>query len=126
MDHINILKRAYSRFSEGLEALEDDLDRDGVIQRFEHTFELVWKTLKISLEKMGLRATSPKDIFRIAAREGFIADPKVWFVFLELRNLASHVYREEYAKKVADSFVDFKNETEKVIGKLEVDKKRKD
>jgi len=40
------LKEALRRLNEGLKKAKDQLDRDGVIQRFEFTFELLWKTLK--------------------------------------------------------------------------------
>lgn len=37
---------AVDKLSEGIRQASDELDRDGVIQRFEFTFELFWKTLK--------------------------------------------------------------------------------
>lgn len=124
MKHLSILKKEFDRFIEGSNAIHDDLDRDGAIQRFEYTFELVWKALKIELTQLGLDAASPREVFRLASRNGFIENPKTWFQFLELRNLASHVYREDYAKKVAESFPSFEVETRKVIVKIE--EKQKD
>lgn len=41
------LKDAYQRLEEGVKQAKDELDKDGVIQRFEFTFELLWKALKL-------------------------------------------------------------------------------
>ena len=35
------LKDAYQRLEEGVKQAKDELDKDGVIQRFEFTFELI-------------------------------------------------------------------------------------
>ncbi len=121
-NELAILKKAFARFSEALGLIRDDLDRDGAIQRFEYTFELLWKTLKRRIEFQGLQAASPRETFRIGAKLGLINDPNVWFSFLELRNLASHVYREEYAVKVSAAFPHFKECVEQVIHALEQSK----
>lgn len=47
------LKHAFFRLKESTENAVDELDRDGVIQRFELTFELFWKAIKILLEHEG-------------------------------------------------------------------------
>lgn len=40
------LKSALKSLKEGVGMVKDDLDRDGVIQRFEFTFELFWKVIQ--------------------------------------------------------------------------------
>ena len=40
------LKKAFKRLDEAVKEASDELDRDGVIQRFEFTFEMFWKTVK--------------------------------------------------------------------------------
>lgn len=50
--------RAYSRLREVAEddpGRLSDLEREGLIQRFEYTFELAWRTLKDRLEYYGMR-----------------------------------------------------------------------
>lgn len=48
------LQYAFSRLKEGADSAADELDKDGVIQRFEFTFELLWKTLKLFLADQGI------------------------------------------------------------------------
>ena len=94
--------------------------RDGAIQRFEYTCELVWKTLKEHIESLGGNArNNPKDTFRVAADQELIADPLVWFEFLKDRNLASHLYDNSAMDKVFADIPKFVAETEKVITAIE-------
>jgi len=118
-DFLNPLKKAFSRYTESLQDIITDRDRDGAIQRFEYTFELSWKTLKRVLSNRGLEANSPKEVFRLSAQEGLIADPLKWFDFLTKRNLKTHVYEEDIAYDVASIFQAFKTEVEHLIDTLE-------
>lgn len=94
--------------------------RDGAIQRFEYTCELVWKTLKEHIESLGQNArNNPKDTFRVAADQELIEDPQVWFEFLKNRNLASHLYDNKAMDKVFGDIPEFVAETEKVIVAIE-------
>jgi len=45
---------ALSSLEEGVKEAKGELEKDGVIQRFEFTFELMWKTLKIFLYDEGI------------------------------------------------------------------------
>jgi len=70
-----------------------ELEKDGVIQRFEFTFELVWKTLKDYLEEQGvlLDVASPKKILRQAFKENLLLDGELWLQMLEDRNRLSQL-----------------------------------
>ena len=53
--------------------------RDGVIQRFEFTFELSWKMLKRYLEEFGLEKVdglNNRDLFRVGFEQGLLDDPE--------------------------------------------------
>jgi nucleotidyltransferase substrate binding protein (TIGR01987 family) len=92
------LEQAYSRLEEALAVPRDEvLALDGTIQRFEFTFEMAWKTLKVYLEDQGIIAHSPKGCLREAFKIGWIAEEEPWLAVLQARNMTSHVYNEEMA-----------------------------
>ena len=87
--------RAYSLLSEALEREIEDLnqlEREGVVQRFEYTFELAWKTLKDHLECSGviLNPVTPRNIFQEATSAGLVMDSQVWEDMIKDRNKMSH------------------------------------
>ena len=89
--------RAYALLREALEAEVKDLsqlEREGVIQRFEYTFELAWNTLKDRLEYDGvvLDTVSPRNVIRVAFRAKLIDDGDAWIDMLTDRNLMAHTY----------------------------------
>jgi len=97
-----------------------ELERDGVIQRFEYTFELAWKTIRRVLIAMGRSdvSSSPKPIFRDAFEEGHIEDVELWFKFLEARNLTTHIYNSVQAEKVVKVAKEFLPNVEKLLKKI--------
>lgn len=82
---------------------QDALYRDGLIQRFEFTVELSWKSLKEYLEDQGfvLAASSPRSVLKDAYAAGVIQDAECWNQILTARNITSHVYDEKTADNVA-------------------------
>ena len=95
--------KAVERLAEALAAPPSDLTRDAVIQRFEFSFELAWKSLKAYLEGQGSAAPNPRAALREAFAQGLIAseqDADAWMVMLEDRNLTSHTYREDLAQAI--------------------------
>lgn len=77
----------------GVEAL-NQLEREGVIQRFEYTFELAWNTLKDRLEYDGIafQSVTPRSVIRQAFQSGLIENGETWLDMLTDRNLSSHTY----------------------------------
>jgi nucleotidyltransferase substrate binding protein (TIGR01987 family) len=80
----------------------NDRDKAGVIQAFEFTFELAWKTIQKAVEEQGLQAGSPKLAFKAAFQVGWIQEKEQadWVRLLEDRNLTSHTYKEELANEI--------------------------
>lgn len=80
----------------------NDRDKAGIIQAFEFTFELAWKTVQKAVEKQGLPAGSPKLAFKAAFQVGWIRENEQehWVKILEDRNLTSHTYKEELANEI--------------------------
>ncbi len=99
--------------------MRTDRDKAGAIQAFEFCYELTWKILKRALESQGLEASSPKDTFRKAAKEGFITDPELWFEFQQKRNLTVRTYEQENIESVITIFDNFSNELSAILIKIE-------
>ncbi len=91
---------ALDRLREGVAEARDELDTDGVIQRFEFCFELLWKTLKVFLDDRGVEARSPKDCLREAFSQGWITDEDSFLDMLADRNKTTHIYSREESWKI--------------------------
>lgn len=91
-------RRAFSLLREAFELRRDrplsDLEKEGVIQRFEYTWELAWKTIKDYLEKEGvvLEKITPKAVIVAAIEARVITDKEAWMRALDDRNRMNHVY----------------------------------
>jgi nucleotidyltransferase substrate binding protein (TIGR01987 family) len=86
-----------------------DLEKQGVIQGFEFTFEMAWNVMKDYLEEQGINGIiGSKNAIRHAFNKGLIDDGEVWMEMVKGRNLASHSYDQEIAerllKKIRESF----------------------
>lgn len=69
-----------------------------MIQTYEFTFELAWKTLKDYLEEKGVIVKFPRDTIKEAFRYELIEDGELWLDMLQKRNLMAHTYDEETAE----------------------------
>ncbi len=93
-----------SGIAQSLENPENELLRDGVIQRFKYTMDLSWKMIQrylkhvAQVEESGIR--TKKDLFREAARLGLLSKVEDWFGYDEARNETSHTYDENIAQAV--------------------------
>jgi nucleotidyltransferase substrate binding protein (TIGR01987 family) len=90
-------QRAFSLLREAMErdlSELSQLEKEGVIQRFEYTFELAWKVLKDKMENDGLilDQVSPKVVVRQAYAAKYIDRPESWLRMIGDRNLMSHTY----------------------------------
>lgn len=92
--------RALLKLEQGVHQAMDDLGRDGVIQRFEFTYEQAWKTMKLWLAAKGIDARNPKDVLGAALDQGLIDDGNLWSDIHSNRNLMSHTYNVEEAQRV--------------------------
>jgi nucleotidyltransferase substrate binding protein (TIGR01987 family) len=84
----------------------------GVVQNFEFTYELAWKCIAkwLAQNTPDVKSTNlpKKQIFRLAADYGLIAEQTQWFDFNDYRNLTSHTYDGEIVGEkiaVAENFV---------------------
>lgn len=97
----NLLK-AHAQLTKGLAiAQPSDIEQQGIIQSFEFTFELSWKTMKDFLESKGVDAAFPRDVIKEAFQAGLVEDGELWLTMLDQRNVLAHTYD----KKRADTAV---------------------
>ena len=74
----------------------DEMIKEALIQRFEYTHELAWKTLQDYFRYQGTSDLyGSRDVFRKALEVGLINDGAKWFESIQSRNLTSHVYDEQ-------------------------------
>lgn len=81
------------------------LEKEGIIQRFEYTFELAWKLLKDKMEFDGIQLDliSPKGVVRQAYAAKYIDSAELWLKMMGDRNLMSHTYNFATFEKVIES-----------------------
>lgn len=88
-------KKAQTFLKESLEKESlSKLEQAGIVQAFEFTFELAWKTLKDYLNYKGVEVLYPRDVLKEAFKSGLIEDGELWMDMLGSRNLMSHTYKE--------------------------------
>lgn len=75
----------------------NELELAGLVQTFEFSFELTWKTLKDLLEFEGFDVASPRSVFRTALEAKHLSSDQCEIMLEALikRNLLSHTYDEE-------------------------------
>ena len=82
-------------------AAQLEMERQARIKTFEYTFELAWKTLKDLLEEEGNNdLTGSKSVIRLAAQVGILTDAHIWMDMVSDRNLTTHTYDLDLAKRV--------------------------
>ena len=93
------------------------LEKEGLVQRFEYTFELAWKVLQDLLLYKGYEFVSgPNGTLKMAFEDGLITDHDGWRQMAKARNTLAHVYDEQDAQElIALIFNDYSN----LLGELD-------
>jgi nucleotidyltransferase substrate binding protein (TIGR01987 family) len=79
------------RFIEDL----SELELEGLVQRFEYTFELAWKVMQDLLVYKGYEfMQGPNGTMKMAFEDGLISNHDGWRKMAKSRNTLSHVYDE--------------------------------
>lgn len=103
IQRLDNLTSAFGRLDGACRLVEySDLERAGLIQTFNFTFELTWKVLKDLLAHEGLDARSPRQAIRLGYEAGYIGENgcEILLEVLSDRNTMSHTYRREIAVRV--------------------------
>lgn len=95
-------KKALLKLKEALQEEPTEIVIDGILHRYEFTFELAWKTIKDYLEYMGIvnKVGSPRENIQLAYQQGIINDGELWIEMMLSRNSLSHLYDEETSRKI--------------------------
>jgi nucleotidyltransferase substrate binding protein (TIGR01987 family) len=103
--------RALSQLQEAVELMHvrelSRLEKQGVIQAFEFTYELGWNTLKDYLVWQGIEdIVGSRDTIRQAFSTGLVEDGEGWMAMLVDRNRTSHTYNEATAEAILSNIKD--------------------
>lgn len=83
----------------------NELEKDGLVQRFEFTVELVWKVMQDYLRETGYQGLSgPRPVIIQMGADGLI-DPFMWNEILSTRNELSHIYDEDRSREHLDHII---------------------
>ena len=108
---VDTAKRALKTLQELLEVENPTIvERDAVIQRFEYTFEALWKTGKLFLREIeGLEIGSPKGVIRGFLQIGMFTEDQtaLALTMVDDLNLTSHTYNEGLAEQIYDQVGDY-------------------
>ena len=123
------LTKALQRLSEGIERYRTDTTdtqiRDGLIQRFEFTYEISHKMLKRFLESTAANqsafdAMPFADLIRTGNEQGLLlGNWSDWKRYREVRSRTSHAYDEEIALGVVEGIPAFLTEGEFLLKQLQ-------
>lgn len=105
IQRFNNYSKALSQLLDGVELANSrklsKLEEQGLIQAFEYTHELAWKTLQDFLNDKGNEEIyGPKDVVRASFKYGIIEEGEIWMDMIKNRNKTSHTYNEETAKDI--------------------------
>jgi nucleotidyltransferase substrate binding protein (TIGR01987 family) len=122
------LERTINRLSEGWIRYQLDVSdlqiRDGLIQRFEFTYEISHKTLKRYLEVTSATPTqydamSFADIIRSGNEQGLLLGTwPDWKRYRDMRAKTSHTYNEDVAREVVIGIPSFLAEASHLLATL--------
>lgn len=133
---LSALRGAVSSLEDGLEVVSDsawfNLQSSkvqntliaGVIQNFEFVYEISFKMIKRQIEE---ESASPnevdesnfREVLRVAAEKGLVADVEAWFKYRKMRNITAHTYDHEKAQQVYRDTLVFINDARALLIALE-------
>lgn len=102
----------------------NELEEQGLIQAFEYTHELSWKTLKDFLEHRGNKEIyGSRDVSRLAFKSNLIENGEAWMSMIQSRNLTTHTYNEDTAAEISNAitssyypeFIKLRDKLEKLL-----------
>jgi nucleotidyltransferase substrate binding protein (TIGR01987 family) len=108
MQHDIRWKQRFANYAKAFQSLKEaveqdnlnELERNGLTQRFEFTLDLSWKVMKDYLQEKGfVFKPTPKDTLRLAQQSEFIDYAQELIDGIDIRNELSHDYSGEKFKR---------------------------
>jgi nucleotidyltransferase substrate binding protein (TIGR01987 family) len=111
MQRFNNYKKALARLTSAIELSQErdlsDLEQQGLIQAFEFTFDMAWKTLQDFITEKGYEGERGKpNIIITEASKYDLINENNWKLMTKSRNKTSHTYNEETADEVAGNIIE--------------------
>jgi len=103
--------RAFIQLEKGVKLAEErelsDIEKEGVIQRFEYTQELAWNVIRDFYKEQGETGIQgSRDAFRMAFERGLVTQGSALMKTIKSRNATSHTYDENTADEIFTDIVD--------------------
>lgn len=102
-------KKTFAKLTEAVANKPEELselEKEGLIQRFEYTFELAWKTLQDLLRHKGyLDIAGPNPVLKQAFEDSYITNNDGWTNMKKSRELTSHTYNSDLAEEIVDDII---------------------
>ncbi len=108
IQRFNNYQKALSQLTRFMQKNElNEMEEQGLIQSFEYTFELAWKTLQDYLEEQGgyLDIKGPRPVLMRAFQDGYLTNGEKWMEMLKDRNRTVHTYDEEIAHQISKAII---------------------
>ena len=95
-------KKAYLKLKEFVETDNgSEKDRGAIINAYQYTFELLWKTLQKYMQQLEmLDELGPGNVIRTAFQYNIIDNGSIYMSMLKNRNLITHTYKEDVAEEI--------------------------
>ncbi len=133
---LSALRKAIASLDDGVSIVNDSTWFDqqpekvqntvisGVIKNFEFTYEVSVKMIRRQIEIESISPTevdqsSFREIIRISAEKGLIANVTAWFHYREMRNITSHTYDHDKARQVYREILTFAEDAQSLLTRLE-------
>lgn len=86
--------------------VHNEIIKEGLIQRFEYTYEMAWNVMKdYALYQGNSEITGSRDAIRYAFSIHLISDGEIWMDMIKSRIQTSHTYNEETANEIYSKIV---------------------
>jgi len=83
-----------------------DLEKQGVIQSFEYTYELSWNMIRDYLIYKGIiDIVGSRDAIKLAYKYGILKNGEIWIEMINSRNLTTHTYNNKIVDQILDNII---------------------